>query len=176
MLTPYPFLPAPLASVLSTIPLWPCQRPGVNAMSTVASVLADHVSFRVSCVDRIFCQGYLPGLQSEGLVVRFLLDHGFEIPSPVGLRRVHDRLVAAVDRYALDHNVPVVHFARRESKEDTARPYLAAAAAADTEGVVLIGVAQERVSGWRGFRKGGSDSHPHFVYRRQSLWVNHYYF
>jgi hypothetical protein len=145
-------------------------------MSTVASVLADHVDFRVSCVDRIFCQGYIAGLQSEGLVVRFLLDHGFEIPSPVGLRRVHDRLADAVDRFAVEYDVPVVHFARRESKEDAARPYLAAAAAADAEGVVLIGVAQERVSGWRGFRKGGSASHPHFVYRRQSLWVNHYYF
>src|SRR3954452_9993431 len=148
-------------------------------MSTVASVLADHVDFRVSCVDRIFCQGYIAGLQSEGLVIRFLLDHGFEIPSPVGLRRgaaplgggvgpgrVHDRLVDAVDRFAVEYDVPVVHFARRESKEDAARPYLAAAAAADTEGVVLIGVAQERVSGWHGFRKGGSASHPHFVYRR----------
>jgi len=39
----------------------------------------------------------------------------------------------------------------------------------------MVGVAQERVSGWRGFRRGGSDGHPHFVYRRQSLWVNHYY-
>ncbi|MDP9442603.1 MAG: hypothetical protein M3P34_10600 [Actinomycetota bacterium] len=41
---------------------------------------------------------------------------------------------------------------------------------------MMVGVAQERVSGWRGFRRGGSDSHPHFVYRRQSLSVNHYYF
>jgi hypothetical protein len=145
-------------------------------MATVASVLADHVSFRVSCVDRIFCQGYIAGLQSEGMVVRFLLDHGFVIPSPVGLKRVHDRLVAGIDRFALDHDVPVVRFVRGQSKEDAARPYLTAAAAADTEGIVMIGVAQERVSGWRGFRKGGSASHPHFVYRRQSLWVNHYYF
>lgn len=145
-------------------------------MSTVASVLTEHVTFRLSCVDRIFFQGYIAGLQSEGLVVRFLLDHGFKIPSPVGLKRVHDRLVDAVDRYAMQHDIPVVHFTRGESKEDTAKPYLERAAATDAEGVVLIGVAQERVSGWRGFRKGGSDSHPHFVYRRQSLWVNHYYF
>jgi hypothetical protein len=39
----------------------------------------------------------------------------------------------------------------------------------------MMGVAQERVQGWRGFRTGGSDAHPHFSYRRQSLWVNHYY-
>lgn len=49
-------------------------------MGTVASLLADHVSFRLSCVDRLFVQGYVPGLQSEGLVVRFLLHQGLEIP------------------------------------------------------------------------------------------------
>lgn len=145
-------------------------------MGTVASLLADHVSFRLSCVDRLFVQGYVPGLQSEGLVVRFLLHQGFEIPSPVGLRRVHDRLVAAIDRFVADNNLPVVRFAKGQSKEDTARPLLDAAARQQREGVVMVGVAQERVSGWRGFRRGGSDSHPHFVYRRQSLWVNHYYF
>lgn len=52
----------------------------VAAVGTVASLLADHVSFRLSCVDRLFVQGYVPGLQSEGLVVRFLLHQGLEIP------------------------------------------------------------------------------------------------
>lgn len=43
-------------------------------------------------------------------------------------------------------------------------------------GVVMIGVAQEKTSAWRGFRRGGSDSHPHFSYRRMSVFPNHFYF
>ena len=39
----------------------------------------------------------------------------------------------------------------------------------------MIGVAQEKTSAWRGFRQGGSDSHPHFAYRRMSVFPNHYY-
>lgn len=145
-------------------------------MGTVARLLANNITFRLSCPDRIFLQGYIPALQSEGLVIRFLIQRGFQIPSPAGLGRIHDRLVAAIDRFIAENDLPVVRFAKGASKEDLARPYLAAAAQDQRPGVVLVGVAQERVSGWRGFRRGGSDSHPHFVYARQSLWVNHYYF
>jgi hypothetical protein len=42
--------------------------------------------------------------------------------------------------------------------------------------VVLIGVAQEKNHVWRGWRRGGSDNHPHFEFGRQSAMVNHYYF
>lgn len=30
------------------------------AVGTVASVLAEHVTFRLACVDRVFLQGYIP--------------------------------------------------------------------------------------------------------------------
>jgi hypothetical protein len=145
-------------------------------MGAVSTILDEHVSFRLSCVDRVFIQGYVPGLQSEGLVVRFLLHRGCSIPSPKVLGQIHDRFVAAIDRFVEDHDLPVVRFKKGESKEEAARPFLEAAARDERPGVVLVGIAQERVSGWRGFRQGGRDSHPHFVYRRQSLWVNHYYF
>jgi hypothetical protein len=38
-------------------------------VATISSLLADHVSLRVRSVDRLFLQGYVPRLQSEGLVV-----------------------------------------------------------------------------------------------------------
>jgi hypothetical protein len=40
----------------------------------------------------------------------------------------------------------------------------------------MIGVAQEKTSAWRGFRNGGTAAHPHFSYRRMSVFPNHYYF
>jgi hypothetical protein len=39
----------------------------------------------------------------------------------------------------------------------------------------MVGIAQERTSAWRGWRDGGPDGHPHFVYRRQSIFPNNYY-
>ena len=53
-------------------------------MGTISSLLAGHVSFRCTSVDRIGIRGYVPGLQYEGGLVKFLLNRGFSIPSPAG--------------------------------------------------------------------------------------------
>jgi hypothetical protein len=54
-------------------------------MGSVASLLAGHVSLRLRSVDRIFLQGYVPQLMTDGQVVRFLLNRGANIPSPAML-------------------------------------------------------------------------------------------
>jgi hypothetical protein len=145
-------------------------------MATIASLLRERVTLQVNSVDRIFLAGYIPKLQSEGQVVRFLLDRGFPIPSPAALGKNGDRYVRAIDRFACKHRIPMVHFKKGESKELVARRYMQRAEREGRFGVVMIGVAQEKSSAWRGFRRGGSDSHPHFSYRRMSVFPNHYYF
>jgi hypothetical protein len=109
-------------------------------------------------------------------VVRFLLDQGNPIPSPALLGRIGRGYVKAIERFAAEHEIPVVRFRKRESKEETARSYFERADAEGRTGVVLIGVAQEKASAWRGWRDGGPDSHPHFCFGRQTVFVNHYYF
>src|SRR5215207_8644981 len=109
-------------------------------------------------------------------VARFLLDRGFNIPSPVLLAKVGRAYVAAIDRFAERGDIPVVRFAKGESKEQIARSYFEAAERAGRFGVVLIGVAQEKAMAWRGWRRGGPDGHPHFEFGRQAVFVNHYYF
>jgi hypothetical protein len=69
----------------------------------------------------------------------------------------------------------VVHFKKFESKELVARRFMRKAEREGRFGVVMIGVAQEKTSAWRGYRRGGSDSHPHFCYRRMSVFPNHFY-
>lgn len=145
-------------------------------MATIESLLSDRVSLQVRSVDRIFLAGYVPKLQSEGLVVRFLLDRGFPIPSPAALGKIGQRYVRAIERFATKQKVPVVHFKKGEVKEQTARRYMRKAEREGRFGVVMIGVEQERASAWRGYRQGGPDSHPHFCYRRMSVFPNHYYF
>jgi hypothetical protein len=146
-------------------------------VATISSLLRDHVTLRVRSVDRIFLAGYVPRLQCGGQLVRFLLDRvGGNIPSPAILGRIGRGYVEAVDRFALDNEIPVVRFAKGECKEDVARPYLQRAERVGRCGVVLIGVAQEKAYAWRGWRDGGNDTHPHFEFGRQAVFVNHYYF
>jgi hypothetical protein len=144
-------------------------------MATIASLLRERATLQVNSVDRIFLAGYLPKLQSEGMVVRFLLDRGFPIPSPAALGKIGSAYVRAIERFAHRNRIPVVHFKKGESKEQVARRYMRKAERGQRFGVVMIGVAQEKTSAWRGFRRGGSDSHPHFSYRRMSVFPNHYY-
>jgi hypothetical protein len=145
-------------------------------VATIASLLREHVTLRVRSVDRLFLAGYVPKLQSEGQVVRFLLDRGFPIPSPAGLGKIGSGYMRAIERFAQKHEIPLVRFEKGASKEELARPYMQRAEREGRFGVVLIGVAQEKARAWRGFRRGGSDAHPHFVYRRMSVFPNHYYF
>ena len=69
-------------------------------MATISSLLRERVTLQVNSVDRIFLAGYMPKLQSEGQVVRFLLDRGFPIPSPASLGRIGDGYVRAIERFA----------------------------------------------------------------------------
>jgi len=144
-------------------------------MATIASLLRDRVSLQVNSVDRIFLAGYIPKLQSEGQIVRFLLDRGFPIPSPAALGKISQAYARAIERFAARERIPVVHFKKGESKELVARRYMHKAERDGRFGVVMIGVAQEKASAWKGYRSGGSDAHPHFCYRRMSVFPNYFY-
>jgi hypothetical protein len=125
----------------------------------------------------LFLAGYVGRLQTPGQVVGFLKEaRGYPIPSPAALGKVSKAYVEAIDRFAVENGIPVVRFAKRESKEERARPLIEAAEREGRFGVVMIGVAQEKAYAWRGWRRGGSNARPHFEYQRQSVFVNHYYF
>ena len=146
-------------------------------MATISSLLADHVSLRVRSVDRIFLAGYVPRLQSDGLLVRFLNQRaGGTIPSPAMLGKIGRAYVEDVNAFAKAHEIPVVRFAKGAVKEDVARPHMQKAERDGRAGVVMLGVAQEKAFAWRGWRDGGNDAHPHFEFGRQAIFVNHYYF
>ena len=145
-------------------------------MATISSLLADHVTLQVRSVDRLFLQGYVPRLMTEGQVIRFLLDRGFPIPSPAVLGKIGRDYVARVNDFIASNQIPTVKFVKGDVKEEIARKQFKRAEQEGRYGVVMVGAAQEKTSAWRGWRDGGPDSHPHFVYRRQSIFPNNYYF
>jgi hypothetical protein len=142
---------------------------------SVATILRDHVSLSTSCIDRLYLNGYVPRLQTSGQLCAFLNDHlGNQIASPALLRPLHDRFVHAVATFASQHVVPVIEFERGQRKDDLAAQHRARFEAAD--GVVFIGVAQERQFSFKSTKHVVAPTTVHFSFSRQPVAVNHYYF
>lgn len=143
-------------------------------MPNVHEVIRDHVSLSTTCIDRLYVNGYLPTLQTGGQLWHFMHDHlGQPIPSPALLRPVHDRFIAEVEGLARRHRIPVVHFERGQKKDDIANAQRARFKA--REGVVLLGVAQERAWSFKASKRRG-DHVNLFHFSRQPVFVKHYYF
>jgi hypothetical protein len=149
-------------------------------MADYAMLLREHVTLTCRSIDRIFLQGYVPKLQSVGMVCNFLCkQRGFPIPSSAAFGRIGERYVAEVHRFAKVNDIPVHYFAKGENKEGLARPLIQAAATQGGPGrVVLIGIAQEKASVWRSWKAKGHEhrSHPHMEWGRQMAYINHFYF
>jgi hypothetical protein len=147
-------------------------------MADYSTLLRGAVTLTCRSIDRIFLQGYVPNLQSPGLVARFLLRRGFRYPSSAALGKIGDAYVRVIHRFAEANDIPVVHFNKGESKEEIARPYLQAAAERGEDRVVLLGIAQEKASVWRSWKRKGTEgwSRPRQEWGRQMAMINHFYF
>lgn len=145
-------------------------------MANVNTLLDEHVTLRYECLDRIFLNGYLPTLQTPKGLARFLAGQpGEEIPRYAILGERTAAVVRAVERLAESEAIPLVHFEKGQRKEAVAQPYLDAAERDGREGVVLIGIAQERASVFRA--PAVRDRRPgQYAARRVSGYVNHVYF
>src|SRR5436305_3534863 len=110
---------------------------------SVADVLTDHVVFQVECIDRMYLNVYVPGLQyAAGLVSYVHQQLGLPIASTAPLAKITERFSAAMHRFAGDQGVPWVDFARGQRKDEVMAEHLASFTA--EEGVVFIGRAQEK--------------------------------
>ncbi len=145
-------------------------------MPNINTILDQHATFRCECIDRMYLNAYVPILQLPGHMVTFLVKHRQQpIPSPALLGQLTKAFVAAVERFAQERHIPIVHFHKGQRKEEVARPYFERAAG--QEGVVLIGVAQEKATAFRAYRPSrGPTGIPHYQFIRASVCVNHYYF
>lgn len=142
---------------------------------TVEEILADHVSLEVSCLDRIYLNGYVPSLQTSGQLVCFLSGHlGNPLASPALLGRIGDRFCREVKRFAQREGVAVVRFQRGQRKDEVANQRRRSFRG--EEGVVFIGVAQERCRSFKATRGATPSGGICFEFSRQSVFVNHFYF
>jgi hypothetical protein len=126
-------------------------------------------------VDRLYLNGYVPILQTPGHLCTFLREHlGYPVPSPAVIRPLHDRFIQAVQIFAAQQQVPLITFERDQRKDDLAAEYRAHFAA--DEGVVFIGVAQEKANSFKCHKATGPQGGTSFTFSRQPVFVNHLYF
>ena len=146
---------------------------------TVADVLSDHVVLEVECIDRLYLNVYQPRLQYAGGVAGFLVGHrGARFASSALMDPITKAFVASVHRFARDQRVPVVAFVKGQRKDDVAHEYLAGfEAAGRVEGVLFVGVAQEKTAVFRTEKRRNlvtGATYPWIV--RSTGVVNHFYF
>ena len=141
---------------------------------TVADVLTDHVVFEVECIDRMYCNVYVPQLQHTGGLLGYIQRQlGLSIASTAPLGKVTDAFSAAMRRFARDQQVPWVDFAKGQRKDDVMHEHLARFDR--QEGVLFIGRAQEKTSVFRTERRrdAAGESYPWIV--RSTGVVNQFY-
>src|SRR3972149_1695357 len=143
-------------------------------MLTIKDVLTDKVTLDIECVDRVYLNGYVKGLQMPGGLINFIREQmGFPIPSPMLLAPVSEAFRRAVEKFAEEQGLTIINFAHKEEKDETARAHLAKFD--KRSGMVLIGKAQEKTSGYTARRKDHGTK-VWFDYSRRDVFVTHYYF
>lgn len=142
-------------------------------MRTVTEILSKHVTLDIESVDRIYLNGYMPHLQTPGQLARFFIKHrGQPIPSPALLQRMTRAYVKAVEDFVAAHDVPVIHFKPKDDKDAIGNEMRRTRPTRD--GVVFVGVAQERAISFKGTRSAGE--WVNYQFSRESVYVKHYYF
>jgi hypothetical protein len=154
---------------------------GGFTMADYATLLRDDVVLMVRSVDRIFLHAYIDKLQTGGGAAGYLLrQRGMPFPSSAAYAHIGEKYAAEIRTWAEQHDVPIHHFEKGESKEQYARPLIDAAAEEGGKGrVVLLGIAQEKALVWRSWRDKsyrGPGKRPQMAWGRHAAFINHFYF
>jgi hypothetical protein len=144
---------------------------------TAADMVAGHVRLDISCLDRVYLNGYVPGLQAPGGVVWFFHEHrGKPIVSPALFEPIGEKFRREMRDWAQANGVPVIRFKAGERKADVMAPYLQAAAGTGRSQVAAIGCAQEFQLVWTARRRDtGPGGCPQFSFTREQRRVSVFY-
>ncbi len=127
----------------------------------ISDIIRHHVALEVRCIDRVYLHAYMPKLQTSGGLCYFLHDYlGHPVPSPALLKPRHDHFIAAVRAFAERHRTPIVPFERGGGKAALVAKYRDRFTA--REGVVIIGVAQEKMRSFKAQKRQGRGHTPVF--------------
>ena len=144
--------------------------------TSLSEILTHHVTLEVESIDRMYLNLYVPALQSDYGVYRFLRYHrGFPVPSSAVMKPISQTFIAAIETYAQTQSVPLITFLHGQRKDDIVATYRSHFK--PTEGIVVIGKAQEKTTTFRTHQGHGARTLDRSakLYRSTAM-VNHYYF
>jgi hypothetical protein len=142
---------------------------------SVADILGRHVRLAVEGIDRMYLNIYVPQLQSERGVVRFFREHrGQPLPSAALMSPISRTFVAKLERFVVQHEIPLVQFRKGQRKDTVMAEHLGKFH--KQEGVVFVGKAQEKTPVFRTEkRRSPVTGLPYPWIVRSTAMVNHYY-
>ena len=147
------------------------------AVVTAAEMVAGHVGLDISCVDRLYLNGYVAKLQTPGGVIYFFHDHrGKPIASPALFEPIGEKFRKDIKDWAQANGIPLIRFSAGDRKADVMAPYLDAAAATGRSQVAAVGCAQEFQLVWTA-RKRDTDPGgcPQFSFTKEQRRVSVFY-
>jgi len=143
---------------------------------SVSSVLDEHITLSVECIDRMYLNIYMPKLQTELGLVGFFRNHrAAKFASSVLMEPISRNFIAAITKFVGKEHIPVVQFEKHQRKDDVAKEHLSRFSG--EEGVLFVGKAQEKAYVFRTEKRRNPQTgmtYPWIV--RSSAMVNYYYF
>jgi len=144
---------------------------------TAADMVAGHVRLDISCLDRVYLNGYVARLQAPGGVVYFFRDHrGKPVVSPALFEPMGEKFRREIRDWAQANGIPLIRFKAGERKADVMAPYLQAAAATGRSQVAAVGCAQEFQLVWTARKRDtGPGGCVQFSFTREQRRVSVFY-
>jgi len=142
---------------------------------SVAQLQSENVVMELDCIDRMYLNLYVPQLTSAPGVAAYFRNYlGHRFASTKAAVEMSVAFRRAVLAFSAEHGVPMVHFQKGQRKDEVMAKRLRRFKA--QEGVVFIGIAQEKARVPRTIRKafGDGGTIPWIDYT--TAMVNFYYF
>ena len=147
----------------------------MNIPYSVAELQKNHVLFELEGIDRLYLNAYVPKLTNEAGVASYFRYHlGHRFASTKQAVHITAGFIAAIRKFIKDNDIPLVRFKKGQRKDDVFKKHLRSFDR--KEGVVFVGVAQEKNRVPRTVRKsfGEGGTIPWIDYT--TAMVNVYYF
>lgn len=143
---------------------------------TVAQLLDERVTLDLEGIDRLYLNAYQPMLQTGGGVAVFFKRHrGAQVASSALMGPMSRDFVNRIKQFAAREALEVVRFRKGERKDEVTKARLTGFEG--KEGVLYIGVAQEKFSTFRTTKQLNPHSGQSFPWlSRSTVLCNQYYF
>jgi len=141
----------------------------------LAQLQKEHVVLELECIDRMYLNAYVPKLTSEGGIAAFCRGYlGHRFASTKQAVAMTQAFVKSIEAFLQREGLELIRFQKGQRKDDVLQQKLRRFK--KQEGVIFVGVAQEKVRVPRTTRKAclGGGTIPWIIY--STAMVNVYYF